>query len=89
VITIRALLDRIRWDPEFGRGELTIGYYDRIERRVVSVPFARIRLVPGNHFSFTAIAADGVAHEVPFHRVREVHRDGALIWQRPAQRGAA
>jgi len=21
-------------------------------------------------------------HEVPFHRVREVHRDGACIWQR-------
>jgi uncharacterized protein (UPF0248 family) len=22
-------------------------------------------------------------HEVPFHRVREVYRDGVLIWQRP------
>jgi len=55
----------------------------------VNVPFARIHLAPGNHFSFTAIAADGAAHEVPFHRVREVHRDGELIWQRPAQRGAA
>jgi uncharacterized protein (UPF0248 family) len=89
VITIRALLDRIRWDPEFGRGEFTIGYYDRIERRVVSMPFARIQLVPGNHFSFTAIAPDGAAHDVPFHRVREVRRDGRVIWERPGQRGAA
>jgi uncharacterized protein (UPF0248 family) len=89
MITIRALLDRVRWDPEFGRGEFTIGYYDRIERRVVNLPLARIHLVPGNHFSFTAIEADGSAHDVPFHRVRVVHRDGELIWQRPAQRGAA
>ena len=89
MITIRSILDRIRWDPEFGRGEFTIGYYDRIERRVVNVPFARIHLVPGNHFSFTAVEADGSAHEVPLHRVREVYRDGRLIWQRPAQRGAA
>jgi hypothetical protein len=43
------------------------------------------RLVdPGSHFSFTAVEQDGSVHEVPFHRVREVHRDGVLIWQRPA-----
>jgi uncharacterized protein (UPF0248 family) len=89
VIPIRALLDRIRWDPEFGRGDFTLGYYDRVERRVVKVPLARIHLEPGHHFSFTAVAADGSIHEVPFHRVREVYRDGELIWQRPVRRGAA
>jgi uncharacterized protein (UPF0248 family) len=89
VIPIRALLDRIRWDPEFGRSDFTLGYYDRIERRVVQVPLARIHLESGNRFSFTAVAADGELHEVPFHRVREVYRDGELIWQRPVRRGAA
>jgi uncharacterized protein (UPF0248 family) len=89
VIPIRQLLDRIRWDPEFGRGEFTIGYYDRVEGRVAQVPLARIHLEPGNHFSFSAVEADGSVHEVPFHRVREVYRNGALIWERPARRGAA
>ncbi|MDD5322664.1 MAG: DUF504 domain-containing protein [Methylococcales bacterium] len=28
---IQNLLHRIRWGPEFGRGEFVIGYYDRIE----------------------------------------------------------
>jgi uncharacterized protein (UPF0248 family) len=83
MIPIRSLLDRIRWDPEFGRAAFTIGYYDRVERRIVTVPLAHIHLVPGNHFSFTAVEEDGSVHEVPFHRVREVYRDGVLIWQRP------
>ena len=83
MISIRSLLDRIRWDDEFGRAAFTIGYYDRIERRIVAVPLARIHLEPGNHFSFTAIEEDASVHEVPFHRVREVYRNGELIWQRP------
>jgi uncharacterized protein (UPF0248 family) len=89
VLPIRRLLDRIRWDPEFGRGDFTLGYYDRVERRVVKVPLARIDLEPGNHFSFSAVEPDGAVHEVPFHRVREVYRNGGLIWQRPAHRGSA
>jgi uncharacterized protein (UPF0248 family) len=83
MIPIRSLLDRIRWDSEFGRAAFTIGYYDRVERKIVTVPLARIHLESGNHFSFTAVEEDGSVHEVPFHRVREVYRDGVLIWQRP------
>jgi uncharacterized protein (UPF0248 family) len=40
MITIRALLNRIRWDREFGRGEFTIGYFDRLERRIIVVPLS-------------------------------------------------
>jgi uncharacterized protein (UPF0248 family) len=82
MITIEALLQRIRWDPQFGRGSFTIGYYDRLRKQIVTVPLQQIHLQSGNHFSFTAVEADGTVHEVPFHRVREVHRDGACIWRR-------
>jgi uncharacterized protein (UPF0248 family) len=82
VITIEALLQRIRWDPEFGRGSFTIGYYDRLRRQIVTVPLQQIHLESGNHFSFTAVEADGTVHEVPFHRVRAVQRDGECIWRR-------
>ncbi len=83
MIPIRSLLDRIRWDPEFGRGNFTLGYYDRVRHGLVQVPLARVQIDPGNHFSFVAVEDDGSAHDVPFHRVREVYRDGELIWQRP------
>jgi len=83
-IPIQKLLDRIRWDRAFGKGHFTIGYYDRKARQIVTVPLERVEIVPGNHFSFTAAEADGSIHEIPFHRVREVHRNGELIWQRPS-----
>jgi uncharacterized protein (UPF0248 family) len=82
MITIEALLQRIRWDPGFGHGTFTIGYYDRLQRRVIIVPLEQIHLAPGNHFSFTAVESDGTAHDVPFHRVRELQRDGVRVWQR-------
>lgn len=89
MITIEALLQRIRWDPQFGRGSFTIGYYDRLRRQIVTVPLQQIHMHSGNHFSFTAVEADGTVHEVPFHRVREVRRDGECIWRRalPGQPG--
>jgi len=43
MIPIQDLLHRIRWDPEFGRGEFVIGYYDRIEHEIIHVPFREIK----------------------------------------------
>jgi uncharacterized protein (UPF0248 family) len=79
---IHALLARIRWDREFGRGEFAIGYWDRVARRIVRVPLARVEFDPANRARLTAIEADGSVHEVPLHRIREVWRDGELIWRR-------
>ena len=85
MIPIQELLSRIRWDPEFGRGKFIIGYCDRIEEHIIKVPLARIAFATDSHSSFDAIAAVGSAHSIPYHRVRELYRDGALIWQRPEQ----
>jgi uncharacterized protein (UPF0248 family) len=88
MIPIRELLSRIRWDPQFGRGSFTIGYYDRIRKRVVRVPLTRIGFDPGGRTWIEAVEEDGSAHAVPHHRIREVYRDGKLIWQRPERRRA-
>jgi len=82
VLPIQDLLNRIRWDQAFASGRFTIGYYDRVARQIVTVPLERIDVQSGNHFSFVATDCYGMDHEVPFHRVREVRRDGNLIWQR-------
>jgi len=83
MIPIQELLSRIRWDPEFGRGQFIIGYLDHIEAQIVRVPLARIQFQTESPGSFDAIEADGSVHAVPYHRVREVYRDGELIWRRP------
>jgi len=35
----------------------------------------------GNHFSFT-ICIDGEVLTIPFHRIREVRKNGETIWKR-------
>ena len=84
MISIQELLSRIRWDREFGRGEFVIGYYDRIDKRIVKVALAQVAFTADSHASFEAVEANGSVHSVPYHRVREVYRDGELIWRRPA-----
>lgn len=80
---IQDLLHRIQWDPAFGRGEFELGYLDRLAHRIVRVPWQRVRLASGEHFALDVREEDGSQHMVPLHRVREVWRDGVLIWQRP------
>jgi len=80
--TINELLSRIRWDREFGCSSFEIGYYDRVKESIIRIPFDEIIQQPGNSFSFQIIDRDGMGRTIPLHRVREVFRDGVLIWQR-------
>jgi uncharacterized protein (UPF0248 family) len=85
LIPIEDLLHRIQWDPGYAGAAIEVGYLDRVGRRIARVPFERIRLVRGHHFSFEAMEDDGTLHQVPFHRVREVWCNGRLIWERAAE----
>lgn len=79
---IQDLLNRIRWDAEFAKAEFTLGYYDRVCDGIVRVPMRQVQFVPGDHYFFRVLDAEGALHEVPLHRVREVYRNGELIWFR-------
>jgi uncharacterized protein (UPF0248 family) len=82
MIPIHELLNRIRWDEEFGNGEFVIGYYDRVEDRILRVPLRELFFEPGYHFSFDLIDQQGELHSIPLHRIKEVYRNRQLIWQR-------
>jgi uncharacterized protein (UPF0248 family) len=79
---IQDLLHRIQWDTDFGRADFVIGYADHVTRSIVRVPWQRVRFERGEHFALDVQEEDGSSHMVPLHRVREVWRDGRLIWQR-------
>ena len=83
MIPIHQLLSRIRWDPEFGRGTFDLGYFDRVEDRVIIVPLRQVDLVEDDPEAFRVMDAEGQVHRVPFHRVREVYKNGHRIWRRP------
>ncbi len=85
--TIHALLSRIRWDEEFGKGRFEIAYLDHAEPELVRIPVDSLDFEAGNTFSFSFLGEQEEDHRIPFHRVREVYKDGERIWSRPLLRG--
>jgi uncharacterized protein (UPF0248 family) len=80
---IHELLNRIRWDAEFARGKFELGYFDRVEERIIMVPFVEVSFPRVDPQVFRLMDGEGRIHRVPFHRVREVYKDGQRIWHRP------
>jgi uncharacterized protein (UPF0248 family) len=85
---IDKLLSQIRWDPRYRRGRFALGYFDRVARRVVDVPFEAIRFPSDARAAFEILDADGNGCRIPLHRVRRVYRDGRVIWDRRPPGGA-
>ena len=82
MVPIHELLNRIRWDTEFARGNFELGYFDRVENRVIVVAFQELEFSHDDPQAFRLRDAEGRLHRVPFHRVREVYKDGQRLWQR-------
>jgi uncharacterized protein (UPF0248 family) len=82
MIPIRELLNRIRWDEEFAKAEFLLGYYDRLDDAIILVPLTKVFQESGDHFSIQIVDDENKNHMVPFHRIKEVYRNGKLIWKR-------
>ena len=82
MIPIHELINRIRWDPEFAKGNFELGYYDRAEDRVILVPLKEVTFPQESPQTFQLVDIEGQAHRIPFHRVREVYKDSQRIWHR-------
>ena len=39
---LKQLLDRIKWDADFGRAAFSLGYHDRVLQREIVVPLASV-----------------------------------------------
>jgi len=79
---IHELLNRIHWDPEFGKGDFELGFYDRVEDKIIRLSFREIVFVPGEHFDFHYMDEECEEHSVPLHRIKAVYKNGELIWHR-------
>jgi uncharacterized protein (UPF0248 family) len=82
MIPIQDLLARIRWDTEFGRAKFVIGYWDRVAGRVLYAGLGELAWDAENPGFLDWVDEEGIEHAIPLHRVREVWRDGVLIWRR-------
>ncbi len=82
MIPIHEFLARVRWDPAFGQGRWEIAYVDHARAGLVRVPLGNARARPGVRFGLDVIDDEGLAHTIPYHRIREVWHDGKVIWSR-------
>lgn len=82
MIPVQDILNRIKWDKRYGKGRFDIGYYDRILDKIIIVPFKEIHFVQENHFLFEIEDNEATIHTIPYHRVREIYKNGQLIWKR-------
>jgi uncharacterized protein (UPF0248 family) len=82
MMPIHELLNRIRWDREFGHAEFEVGYYDRIAEEIIRVPMREVSFEPDDHFAFDLTDTAGELHSIPLHRIKQVFRNGELIWHR-------
>lgn len=82
MIPIQDLLSQIRWDESFGKGNFVIGYYDRKSEEIIQVPLQQVQFTPSDHFFFRFTDQEERTREVPLHRIREVYKNGELIWHR-------
>jgi uncharacterized protein (UPF0248 family) len=79
---LHQLLSRIQYDPLFGRGEFTLGYLDKVRDELVYVSLREVSREADSHFCFEVTDEEGIVHSVPYHRVKEVWKNGQLIWGR-------
>ncbi len=82
MIPIHELLNRVRWDEEFGNARFEIEYYDRVERRPIRVALADIDWSKDDPYFVHIVDIHGETHPVPMHRIKSVYRDGCRIWHR-------
>lgn len=82
MVPIHELLNRIHWDEEYGKASFVVGYYDRVEDKIIRVPLTEIYFDPEDHFDFSLVDGEGESHTIPLHRIREVFRNNELIWER-------
>jgi uncharacterized protein (UPF0248 family) len=79
---VHDLLHRIQWDQSFADADFEIGYYDRIEERIILVPFSALHFPEDDLFAFELNNESDGVRRVPFHRVRQIFRNGQCIWSR-------
>jgi hypothetical protein len=64
VVPIQALLSRIRWDAEFGRGRWEIAFLDRHRVGLVRAPFEAVQTRANVGFVFEVADEDGVLRTI-------------------------
>ena len=74
MISIKYLLNKIKWDKRENIEDYSLEYIDRIEKKNIEIRLKDIK-----------IEGDYIVSEentIPLHRIRKVKKNGKVIWNR-------
>ncbi len=78
MITIKDLLNKIKWDKRENPAEYTIFYFDRILKKLILLPYTKIKRIEG---SFMVLDNEEETN-IPLHRVRKMAKKDIVVWER-------
>lgn len=79
MLTIKDLLNKIKWDKNLNPKNYTLYYLDRISKTLKKTRYSDIKRIEGN---FIIIEKQGEQISIPLHRIKRVKKKGVIIWQR-------
>lgn len=77
--TLKELISKIKFDKRENPADYDFFYLDRINHKKVKINFKDILRVEGEMF---VIEKNNFETEIPLHRIRQVTKNGEIIWQR-------
>jgi uncharacterized protein (UPF0248 family) len=79
MITIDALVNKIKWDKRETPEEYSLFYIDRITKKFVEIRYKDIKRIEEG---VLVLDRGGEETEIPLHRIREVRKKGVTVWKR-------
>ena len=79
MIPIHELISKIKWDQNENPEAYSLFYYDRIKKSLIEFKFTEIERIED---SFIKIFRDLELISIPFHRIKQVKKEGKIIWER-------
>lgn len=79
MITIRELLNKIKWDEQEDSSQYEIFYLDRVENILKKIYYEDIVEIEG---LFMELFIEDKLTSVPLHRIKVVKKDDVVVWKR-------
>ncbi|MBS3097632.1 DUF504 domain-containing protein [Candidatus Woesearchaeota archaeon] len=79
MISIKDLLNKIKWDKKEDPSDYTIVYKDRVEGKYKEMAYNDIKKIEG---TFMVLDRGGEEVNIPLHRVKQVRKNWLVIWNR-------
>jgi len=79
MVTIKQLLDRIKWDERLNPEDFRVYYLDRIEKKLKEVRYVDIKRFEQG---VIIIERNGKEINIPMHRIKRVTKAGFTFWKR-------